>query len=92
MLEIESSSAIALIQNTNLDRHPFASVLHHVQALLQRAWVAKIQHICREGNHAADFLASLDHGLQLRVCFYDFPPIGLASFLRKMLLGFHSLG
>ena len=87
MLEIDSTSAIALIHNTNAECHPYASVLKHVQSLLQRAWVVKIQHIYRERNRAADFLASLGHGLQLGVCFYDLPPIGLASFLREDVAG-----
>ena len=87
VLEMDSSSAIALIHNTDLDRHPYASVLKHVQSLVQRAWVVKIQHIYLERNRAVDFLASLGHGLQLGVCFYDLPPIGLASFLKDDVAG-----
>ena len=42
LLELDSSSAVALIHKECIDHHPFASVIKHVRHLLQRNWVVKI--------------------------------------------------
>ena len=87
VLEVDSSSAIDLIKKESNSRHPYASVIKYVQQLIHRNWVVKVQHVFREGNRAADFLASCGHEVHLGCCFYDFPPVGLGSILRDDLAG-----
>ena len=57
IIELDSSCAIALIEKTSLIRR--------IQQLLDRAWEVKIQHVYREANRAANFMASRGHSLPL---------------------------
>ena len=87
LLELDSSSAIALIHNECIDNHPFASIIKHVRHLLKRNWVVKIQHVFREANRTTDFMDSKGHEVHLGVCFYEVPPPSLSSFLRDDIVG-----
>ena len=92
MLELDSSSAIALIHSDFNPHHPYASVIGYVKHLLKREWIVEIKHTFRQANKVADHLAMLGHVAQLEVCFYEYPPADLASFLRDDAVVFLFLG
>ncbi|CAN1316350.1 Putative ribonuclease H protein At1g65750, partial [Linum perenne] len=78
----DSQVAVQLLTDRSIVNH------HHVLEVIQfkdfkaRSWEVRIQHIYREGNRAADFLANLGHQR----------PIGIHSIpVPDCNLGFHLL-
>ena len=47
----------------------------------------KIQYVFREANRAADFMATKGHEVDLGVCFFEVPPLGLGSLLTDDMVG-----
>lgn len=67
ILELDSSSAICLIQNTTNGHHPFAILIRKIHQLINQNWEVQIHHVFREAN---------------RVFFCE-PPIGFGEILAK---------
>ncbi|CAN1174668.1 Putative ribonuclease H protein At1g65750, partial [Linum perenne] len=61
--------------------------LHQFSELYSREWCVSVQHIYREANFAADYLANLGQSLQLGVHVLDYPDPVLADWLRFDLFG-----
>ena len=70
VLEMDSTSVIALIHREPNDRHPYASVLNSVRSLLKRDWVVRILHVYHKGNTAAERLADLGHSVHIEFFFF----------------------
>ena len=86
-LELDSTSAIALISGSANLLHPYATVIQSVRDLIYRPWTVKIMHVFGEGNKAADALAALGHPQHLGVIFYSSPPLSIGTILREDLVG-----
>ena len=78
ILELDSMSAIQLIQKNVNRSHPHATVIARVKKLLARSWEVRLRHIYREANS----LALLGHSCELGVTFYSSPPLGIDFVLR----------
>ncbi|CAN1121005.1 Putative ribonuclease H protein At1g65750 [Linum perenne] len=66
-IQSDSKAAVSILSNVdNLD-HRHASLVEKFQALKNRDWEVSINHIFREANNAADYLAKLGHDLALGV-------------------------
>ena len=90
ILELDSSSAIKLIQGGVDNKNPYSSVINRVREhfFMQTSWHVRLQDpIYRESNRAADFMASLGHSLQIEVYFYLLPSEGVGTILRKDIAG-----
>ncbi|GLT31602.1 hypothetical protein SLA2020_063310 [Shorea laevis] len=64
-----------------------ATILLDIKALMLEFEDCRLQHILREGNAAAYFLASLGHSLSPGLCIWDSPPSGLRPILTEDQLG-----
>ncbi|CAN1175301.1 Putative ribonuclease H protein At1g65750 [Linum perenne] len=64
MLRLDSRAAISLLTADRDTSHQHGMEVLQYQELCRRNWLIQIKHTYREGNHAADFLASLG---------YDYP-------------------
>ncbi|CAN1797605.1 hypothetical protein LINPERHAP1_LOCUS21332 [Linum perenne] len=62
-LKVQSDSAIAvkLLSTTQHDAHQHFNLIRRFQELKSRQWDVTIEHIYREANFAADFLANSGH-------------------------------
>ena len=86
-MELDSSSAVALINNAKNCRNPLAALLGRIERYLLHDCDVKVHHVFCEANRAADFMASKGHELQLGLTvFYD-PPLGLCSILKEDIRG-----
>ncbi|CAI0459471.1 unnamed protein product [Linum tenue] len=62
-LQLDSQTAITLLQDTGSHSHQHASLTLAFQSLLRREWEVRITHIYREANFLADCLAHKGHSL-----------------------------
>ncbi|XP_057429441.1 uncharacterized protein LOC130722649 [Lotus japonicus] len=53
----DSMLAISLVRDPPSQFHVFAVLVNNICALLRRDWEVRVEHILREGNSCADFLA-----------------------------------
>ncbi|CAL1356638.1 unnamed protein product [Linum trigynum] len=62
-LNLDSSTAVAIIKNCSDDYHRHGLLAIHVNNLLNRDWDVVVSHVYREGNCTADYLAEFGHSL-----------------------------
>ncbi|CAN1788455.1 Putative ribonuclease H protein At1g65750 [Linum perenne] len=62
-LQVDSTAVVALFNEEGVPNHQNAMEVMDFQDLLKRDWTVRIRHVFREGNRAADFLASLGFAL-----------------------------
>ncbi|CAN1794533.1 Putative ribonuclease H protein At1g65750 [Linum perenne] len=82
-LQTDSQSAARLILAEGPPLHQHASEVLAIRELLHRTWQVEIQHIFREGNGAADFLANKGHGLDPGIHMISPSDCNLGYYLRK---------
>ncbi|CAI0541465.1 unnamed protein product [Linum tenue] len=71
ILELDSECACQLLRTSDLSEHHHVAILDRAQELLHRQWDVSVNHIYREGNKCADYLASQGHTVPLG--FHMFP-------------------
>ncbi|CAI0423001.1 unnamed protein product [Linum tenue] len=60
-VQLDSQCAVQLIRRTDTEEHHCAAILARFRELLSRPWEVLVEHVYREGNRCADFLASRGH-------------------------------
>ncbi|CAI0434846.1 unnamed protein product [Linum tenue] len=60
ILQTDSKIAIHLLESA-ATTHPHFTTVSEIRHLLQRDWQVRIEHVFREGNVVADYLASTGH-------------------------------
>ncbi|CAN1139296.1 Putative ribonuclease H protein At1g65750 [Linum perenne] len=87
-LRVQSDSAIAvkLLSDSQPASHQHLILVWRFQELKARQWDVSIEHIYREANFAADFLANSGHELELGTSIFSSPCISLLEWLRYDLL------
>ncbi|CAI0457296.1 unnamed protein product [Linum tenue] len=60
-LNLDSSSAVALIKNRKDTNHIYGLLVKHIDSILDREWDVRISHVYTESNCAADFFANRGH-------------------------------
>ncbi|CAN1786317.1 Putative ribonuclease H protein At1g65750 [Linum perenne] len=86
-IQSDSKAAVSILSNVdNLD-HRHASLVEKFQALKNRDWEVSINHIFREANNAADYLAKLGHDLALGTHVFLYPDSNLLYWLSFDLVG-----
>lgn len=77
----DSQFAISLVKESSSIFHKYASLIHSVQALLNKNWSVTLLHTLMEGNQCADFLtkkgALQEDGLKMLAT----TPMGISSLL-----------
>ncbi|CAH9063024.1 unnamed protein product [Cuscuta europaea] len=66
-VQLDSQVAIQLLMEEGERAHQHSSEVAQFRELLNRNWTVRVEHVYREGNRAADFLASLGHTLPIGV-------------------------
>ena len=84
-VEVDSMCVMKLISNSNPPINEHFTLIREIQALLRRDWLTKVEHIYREANEAADFLASYSFSFPLGLyCFQSIPPNMLSILLNDV--------
>ncbi|CAN1306112.1 Putative ribonuclease H protein At1g65750 [Linum perenne] len=87
ILQMDSKAAIALLVNGNVTTNQHALETLQFNELLGRTWDLRIEHIYREGNGAADFLAGIGYGYLFGSHTFDCSDSSLGYFLRYDCFG-----
>ncbi|GKV17362.1 hypothetical protein SLEP1_g27876 [Rubroshorea leprosula] len=87
IVETDSKVAILLIESTDTTLHSLGTLISDCRLLLRLFTDARISHIYREANAAADFLAKLGSTSAIDFVVYEESPPGLSSILYHDLIG-----
>ncbi|GLU24096.1 hypothetical protein SLE2022_400600 [Rubroshorea leprosula] len=87
VLEMDSLLAIQLIQNRQVSAGPASVLLTDIFVLIDFFSSCLVQHTLREGNLAADFMASMGHELTLGTTPFPTPPVDIHMILQSDHLG-----
>ncbi|CAN1184835.1 Putative ribonuclease H protein At1g65750 [Linum perenne] len=86
-LQMDSTAAIALFNNSNGARHQHSLEVAQLQDLLGREWTVEVDHIYRDANQAADYLASIGFNHPLGTHEISISDCNLNYFVRLDLMG-----
>ncbi|GKV48718.1 hypothetical protein SLEP1_g55522 [Rubroshorea leprosula] len=87
VLEMDSLLAIQLIQNRQVSAGPASALLTDIFMLIDFFSSCLVQHTLREGNLAADFMASMGHELTLGTTPFPTPPVDIHMILQSDHIG-----
>ncbi|GKV38629.1 hypothetical protein SLEP1_g46518 [Rubroshorea leprosula] len=87
VLEMDSLLAIQLIQNRQVSAGPASVLLTDIFMLIDFFSSCLVQHTLREGNLAADFMASMGHELTLGTTPFPTPPVDIHMILQSDHIG-----
>ncbi|XP_057419022.1 uncharacterized protein LOC130713254 [Lotus japonicus] len=83
----DSLLALGLIMDLHPVFHRYAAIIGRIKTLLQRSWQVRCQHILREGNSVADFLAKYGASAQSAFLVWASPLQSLVPMLRADQVG-----
>ncbi|CAN1824587.1 Putative ribonuclease H protein At1g65750 [Linum perenne] len=86
-IQSDSASEIKLLTDASWNNHQHLSLVRQFQEMLTWNWEVSIEHIYREANKAADFLANSGHDLDLGITVFLSPCNELLNWLRYDLVG-----
>ncbi|CAN1318125.1 Putative ribonuclease H protein At1g65750 [Linum perenne] len=86
-LQIDSKAVIAALSNGDTMTSRHAMEISQFQDLVERDWLVTVEHTYREGNQAADFLASIGYGYPIGSHTFDISDSRLGYFLRLDCFG-----
>ncbi|CAN1120866.1 Putative ribonuclease H protein At1g65750 [Linum perenne] len=88
-LQIQSDSvtAVRMLSDALWLNHQHFNLVRSFQELKARNWEVSIEHIYREANNAADFIANSGHDLELGTFIFTSPCNSLLYWIRYDLIG-----
>ncbi|CAI0418689.1 unnamed protein product [Linum tenue] len=86
-LKMDSTTAIEIIRNRENEDHRHGSIASQFRQLLNLEWEVKIDHVYREANFAADYLANLGHDFHFGTHNLNVRDSGLVQWLCHDVLG-----
>ncbi|CAN1165450.1 Putative ribonuclease H protein At1g65750 [Linum perenne] len=86
-IQSDSSTAVNLLADAFGSSHQHFSLVRSFQELKNRKWEVSIEHIYREANNAADFIANSGHSLELGTTVFTSPCNTLLDWLCYDLIG-----
>ncbi|GKV15066.1 hypothetical protein SLEP1_g25867 [Rubroshorea leprosula] len=89
--EMDSLMAVRFVNERREPDNLAAALLSDIRDLMAQFESCMLQHVLREGNAAADFLASLGHTSPPGLSILDSPPTGLRPILLGDQMGASSL-
>ncbi|GLT43295.1 hypothetical protein SLA2020_172570 [Shorea laevis] len=84
---MDSLVAVQFIQSRKIAAGPASVLLADILLLLDVFTSCNVLRTLREGNSAADFMASIGHDLPIGTVFYPSPQLGIRSHLARRLYG-----
>ena len=78
-----SFSAVWLLTGSVAATHRAWPLVERAHALLRLDWEVKVEHVFREGNRAANAIASLGHALSLGCHYFDSVPLSIQEIIRE---------
>ena len=87
ILETDSLCAYQMLNNKSYIANRHSNIVQAIQGLLKNHWEAKISHIVREANYAADWLAEYAMGFDLGCHRLIHPPPQFAQWLNHDRIG-----
>ncbi|KAK9104595.1 hypothetical protein Scep_021439 [Stephania cephalantha] len=91
VLELDNKSVVELLNGENISLNQHRHIVSLIRQLLQRRWFIRIVHIHREGNRAADWLASYAAHHAMGSHILEHCPSALSTILREDIIGYHFL-
>lgn len=79
--------ALGLIKEQHPFFHLYGSIIGQIKGLLTRQWQVRCQHILREGNAVADYLAKHGASSTSEILIWDAPIQGVGQLLREDQMG-----
>ncbi|CAN0874988.1 Putative ribonuclease H protein At1g65750 [Linum grandiflorum] len=86
-VQSDSTAAIAILSKGSSLDHQHAILVRQYQNLCKRQWEVTLNHIYREANCAADYLANLGHSFVFGLHIFDTPDRGLSHWLCYDIIG-----
>ncbi|KAL9457182.1 hypothetical protein AB3S75_006260 [Citrus x aurantiifolia] len=86
-VEVDSKTVTQILENPTTPVNEHHSLILAIRELISRDWVVKVNHIYREANIAADFLASFSLSCPLGLQVLTVAPPNLQSILRNDVSG-----
>ncbi|CAN1776257.1 Putative ribonuclease H protein At1g65750 [Linum perenne] len=86
-IQTDSQAAVLLLTSNDNRPHRHMSLVEQFLDWRNRDWEVTIQHVYREANNAADYLANLGHSLVLGSHVFQSPDNTLLYWLRYDLIG-----
>ncbi|CAI0545592.1 unnamed protein product [Linum tenue] len=80
LIQTDSTTAISLIESATQE-HPHYRHIAEIRRWISRDWQVKLEHVYRETNYTADYLASLGHSLPIGLHVYELPSSTMAYWL-----------
>ncbi|GLT26417.1 hypothetical protein SLA2020_014840 [Shorea laevis] len=87
ILEMDSLLVVQMIQGRKRTEGMASILFSDIFAMLNSFDSCIMQHTLREGNFAADFMASLGHSLLHGTVYYQAPPVGIGVILQGDIAG-----
>ena len=87
LVESDSAIAINLLNSTDIDLHPLATIINNCHAIMHLFDACRIQHVHRECNFVADALAKDNSGFAHGTTFFGSPPSHIARLVFDDLSG-----
>ncbi|KAL4298891.1 hypothetical protein AHAS_Ahas17G0046200 [Arachis hypogaea] len=75
-LDCDSSAVVNSVKNPSLKRNSGSVLYYRISELLDRGWQVRIEHVYREANGCADFLANLGAAQEQSLMVWNSPPPG----------------
>ncbi|KAL4343877.1 hypothetical protein AHAS_Ahas11G0122300 [Arachis hypogaea] len=72
----DSSAVVNSVKNLSLKRNSGSVLYYRISELLDRGWQVRIEHVYREANGCADFLANLGAAQEQSLMVWNSPPPG----------------
>ncbi|GKV26433.1 hypothetical protein SLEP1_g35733 [Rubroshorea leprosula] len=91
ILEMDSLLAVQQIQSWKVSAGAASVLLNDICLLLDSFSSCLVQHTLREGNYAANFMASIGHTVDLGTTLFPTPPMGISTILQSDCTGAMSL-
>ncbi|KAH9804404.1 putative ribonuclease H protein [Citrus sinensis] len=87
IVEVDSRCILQLVSNSNPTINEHLSLITAIQELIGRDWLIQMNHIYREANAAADFLATYSLVFPVGLHYFQSPPLNLLTILNNDVSG-----
>ncbi|KAF7801750.1 ribonuclease H [Senna tora] len=81
VVEMDSLITYGLVQNQVPSTHPCFFLIVHIRQMVERDWEVQFKHTYREGNDAADAMASYAHSVGYDLSFLELTPVQVTKVL-----------
>ena len=84
---VDNESVVHLLTMASVPENENATLIKAIQKLLEQDWIVQLEHVYREANCAADFLATYSLNSPIGLYVFLSPPLGIVGILCKDAYG-----